>query len=101
MPLNEAQWDGAEEREDVLSLVYGALEGKKPAAYSIEELFEEAESGAESTAESSWGVMGALVGGETAEHRYEWVFETLVHEGKLEKRTVRDGGEAVSYYRAV
>ena len=101
VPLSESQWAEAEESEDIATLLYGFLDARKPTAYSVEEILEEAESGVESDTSSTWEVVGAVVGQRADESRYELALEMLVREGAVEKRSIRRGGETVTYYRAV
>ncbi|NEU55670.1 hypothetical protein [Halorussus sp. MSC15.2] len=100
MPLSEAQWEQAEPDDNVIALVYGFLESEKPTAYSIEEIFSQAEANVQSDSSSTWEDVGALLGEQSAEEKYRWAFEYLVHAGELEKRAVFDGGEKVEFYRA-
>jgi hypothetical protein len=101
VPLSESQWAEAEESRDVVTLLHGFLDARKPTAYSVEEILDEAESGVESGSSSTWEVVGAVVGAQADDTRYELALESLVYEGKVEKRTVRENGVAVDYYRAV
>ncbi|NHN60064.1 MULTISPECIES: hypothetical protein [Halorussus] len=100
MPLSESQWEQAEPDDSVIALIYGFLADEKPTAYSIEEIFDAAEANAQRGSASTWEDVGAFLGGESAEDKYRWAFEYLVHAGELEKRVVFDGGEKVEYYRA-
>lgn len=100
MPLSESQWEQAEPDDSIIEIIYGFLASEKPTAYSIEEIFQQAESNVQRESDSTWEDVGALLGGESAEDEYRWAFEYLVHAGELEKRVLYDGGEEVEYYRA-
>jgi hypothetical protein len=100
MPLSEAQWEQAEPDDNVIALVYGFLEDEKPTAYSIEEIFMQAEANVQSDSSSTWEDVGALLGEQSAEDQYRWAFEYPVHARELEKRVRYDGGEKVEYHRA-
>ncbi|MFC4550074.1 MULTISPECIES: hypothetical protein [Halorussus] len=100
MPLDDSQWNQADPDESVVSLVRGFLESERPTAYSIEEIFQQAESNVHAESSSTWEDVGALLGEQSAEDRYRWAFEYLVYEGVLEKRVAVSGGERVEYYRA-
>jgi len=100
MPLSDEQWAQAEPDQSVVELVYGFLDAEKPTAYSIEEIFRQAEANVQQDSDSTWEDVGALLGEQSAEDEYRWAFEYLVHAGELEKRTAMDDGERVEFYRA-